>query len=180
MIMGPAQAIETCIKKSFKFSGKASRPEYWWFLPIGVLLPIAALAALQWLYPSLSSLLLGVVFLIALLPLMSVTKRRLTDSGENGVWFETPLVALVLFLAAIWAITGLNEYVSSAFDAGAEGAIGLGVAIIWWLGLAILVPVALHQFLIGFIYGTALFLQMTVPSKSENKSSGPNPNEVSP
>jgi uncharacterized membrane protein YhaH (DUF805 family) len=106
--MGPAQAIETCIKKSFKFSGKASRPEYWWFLPIGVLLPIAALAALQWLYPSLSSLLLGVVFLIALLPLMSVTKRRLTDSGENGVWFETPLVALVLFLAAIWAITGLK------------------------------------------------------------------------
>ncbi len=29
--MGPAQAIRTCLAKSFQFSGRASRSEFWWF-----------------------------------------------------------------------------------------------------------------------------------------------------
>ncbi len=30
--MGPVQAIKTCLAKSFKFSGRASRSEFWWFV----------------------------------------------------------------------------------------------------------------------------------------------------
>ncbi|MGL6211064.1 MAG: DUF805 domain-containing protein [Paracoccaceae bacterium] len=29
--MGPIEAIRTCLAKSFQFSGRATRPEYWWF-----------------------------------------------------------------------------------------------------------------------------------------------------
>ena len=30
--VGPVQAIKTCLSKSFKFSGRASRSEFWWFV----------------------------------------------------------------------------------------------------------------------------------------------------
>jgi uncharacterized membrane protein YhaH (DUF805 family) len=176
--MGPVQAIAICLRKSFQFSGKASRPEYWWFLPVGTLLPVMAVTSIHWLYPPGSTFLSGAVFVLALLPLMAVTKRRLNDGGGDAVWFETPTISLLYFLAAAWAITGLNNYAFAALDAGADGPSGFGVAAVRWLGLAILVPIALHQFLIGFIYGIALFLKMAVPSKSAIPSS--NRNEVSP
>ena len=34
--MGPVQALKTCLRKSFQFSGRASRSEFWWFMTFAV------------------------------------------------------------------------------------------------------------------------------------------------
>ena len=166
------QAIKTCLRKSFQFSGRASRSEYWWFLPVGIALPICALALTRVFAPDIAYLGICAVFLVALLPLMAVTRRRLLDSGEAASWFETPLMALVVVLIAGWGIAFLFEWFSSAIDAGADGPTGFGYFLIWLFGNAILIPVFVQQLLTGFVTGTALFGQMTAPSNSTSAKPG--------
>ena len=178
--MGPAQAIQTGLAKSFQYSGRASRAEYWWFLPVGALLPVVALAGVQWLAPTASFLLLCGALFAALSPLMAVTRRRLIDSGESTSWFEVPLMALVSFLAAVWALGSLHGWAIAAWDAGADGPAGFAVFILWLLGFAVLVPITAQQFLTGFATGIALFSQMASPSSMRHQFPGPNPSEATP
>ena len=46
--MRPAEAIPICLVKSFQWKGRASRSEYWWFLPVGIALPGTLLDATPW------------------------------------------------------------------------------------------------------------------------------------
>ena len=177
--MGPAQAIRTCLRKSFQYSGRASRAEYWWFLPVGLALPMAALCLLDQANPAAPTLLLGMVFFLALSPLMAVTRRRLTDTGEASAWFETPLMALVFVLALMWAIVGLTNWAVVTLDDGADSPGGFGILILWLVGLCVLVPAFLHQFFSGLMTGSALFSQMAAPSRQVNLSHRPNPTEAS-
>jgi uncharacterized membrane protein YhaH (DUF805 family) len=170
--MGPAQAIRTGLAKSLKFSGQASRSEYWWFLPVGVALPICALFIAGAATPELGFFALCVVFLIALIPLMAVTRRRLLDSGEAPVWFETPLIALLWCLGTGWAIVSLSRWARASWDAGADGPTGFGIFVASLLGNAILVPIFTYQLVIGFVTGIALFVQMAAPSRFSSDKSG--------
>jgi uncharacterized membrane protein YhaH (DUF805 family) len=170
--MGPAQAIRTCIAKSFQFSGRASRAEYWWFLPIGIALPIAALLIVRAIAPNSGYPALCAVFLAALLPLMAVTRRRLLDSGEVSTWFETPLLALLLCIVSGGALVGLSNWALALWDAGADGPSGFGVWIAWLLGNAFLIPVFAQQFLLGSVTGIALFAQMAAPSYHSSDKPG--------
>ncbi|AWH45089.1 DUF805 domain-containing protein [Stenotrophomonas sp. ZAC14A_NAIMI4_1] len=82
-----------------QFSGRASRSEYWWFqlfilivfMPLHVLSFIAGYTgseALAWV-----SMGLGVVVWLAILvPLVSVTVRRLHDTDRSGWWYLLLLV----------------------------------------------------------------------------------------
>lgn len=161
--MGPAQAIATGFARSLQFSGRATRTEYWWFLPAGLALPCAALWLLFLLAPEAGFAAGAATVLSALVPLMAVTRRRLADTGAGPVGFEIPTMALVGFLAAIWAIRTLTGWAFGLIDT-ADGPSGLVVAILWLLGMAVLIPTLLHQFLTGFVYGTTLFGQMITPS----------------
>ncbi|NOC93483.1 DUF805 domain-containing protein [Ruegeria sp. HKCCD6604] len=82
--MGPKQAISTGIRKTFVFSGRASRSEFWWFAPIAIVLPISAALLFD------SSVLVNwgtsrlLVITAASLPLLSAMCRRLQDTGEDG------------------------------------------------------------------------------------------------
>ncbi|GLS88109.1 hypothetical protein GCM10010873_30830 [Cypionkella aquatica] len=174
--MGPAQAIGTCLRKSFQYSGRASRAEYWCFLPVGLILPMAALAMLNQAMPDSPTLLRGLVFFLTLSPLMAVTRRRLTDTGEASFWFETPLMALVFALTSVWAIVGLTNW---ALDPLRDGPGMLGVLLIWLTGVCVLIPAFLHQFFLGLITGSALFSQMAAPSRQVKFSHRPNPTEAS-
>lgn len=171
--MSPIQAITTCLRKSFQFSGRASRSEYWWFLPIGIVVPFTALWFLASLRPDTSTFALGSTFFLTLSPLMAVTKRRLNDAGSPSTWFETPLMALAFFLAALWASVSLTNWAFGAWENGADGPAGFGVMIFWGLGHLVLIPVILQQFFVGLITGSALFSQMASPSRSATKSHGP-------
>jgi uncharacterized membrane protein YhaH (DUF805 family) len=81
------EAIETCLRKSVIFSGRASRSEFWWVALAWS--PIAA-AAFLWLKPRALTEwhLYGVYALrvVACLPLLSVAARRAEDASFNQRW----------------------------------------------------------------------------------------------
>ncbi|NBZ87641.1 DUF805 domain-containing protein [Stagnihabitans tardus] len=176
--MGPAEAIRTGFAKSFQYSGRASRSEYWWFLPVGAALPVAALGTALTLRPDMPFPLLFGLGALALSPLMAVTRRRLLDSGEAPIWFETPLMALVIFCAALWAEVSLNRWAFDLWAQGADGPGGFGVMICWLMGNILLLPILFHQFFVGLITGSALFSQMAAPSRQAPPRSGPSPTEA--
>lgn len=71
------ESIRVCLTKYAKFSGRATRPEFWWFALFVTLVTAAR---------TYVSEALGSIFLIAmLLPLLAAGTRRLRDSG-NSAW----------------------------------------------------------------------------------------------
>ncbi len=80
--MGPAQAIRTCYAKSLQSSGRASRSEDWWFLPVGLALPATVISVLRFARPEsgLSEMLLAsgiALFALAVFLLGAVTGANL-------------------------------------------------------------------------------------------------------
>ena len=89
-------SIKTCFKKYIDFKGRASRSEYWFFILLWVGL---LFAGEYWedsnlfyelsdsLYNTLNYLIIGLIYgfpLICLIPLISVTIRRIHDIGQSG------------------------------------------------------------------------------------------------
>lgn len=100
------QAIKVCFTKYADFNGRASRPEYWWF----VLFTILVGAALSVVSQGLS-----VIFnLGTLLPSLAAGARRLHETGRSGWWqllWLVPLlgwIVLIIFLAQ--PATGSSEH----------------------------------------------------------------------
>ena len=102
------QAVKTCLMKKYAdFSGRATRPEFWWF----VLAQFLASAIVS----VLSSTLAGVLALGLLIPGLAAGARRLHDIGKSG-WLQ--LLGLIPILGWILLIywgtqpgeAGANKY----------------------------------------------------------------------
>ena len=74
----PLESVKACILKYANFSGKATKPEYWWFF-----LTVLLVAAIATLLDPKAYQLVGV---LALLPLVAAGTRRLKDAGHSGWW----------------------------------------------------------------------------------------------
>lgn len=101
-MIGPIAALESVLFNGFTFSGRASRAEYWWFVLFYTLAMIAALFmdTLQVIaadVPSLNPFSYTSIWLslLTLIPMLSVTVRRLHDSGRSGFWYLLFLVPVV-------------------------------------------------------------------------------------
>ncbi len=99
--MGPARAIKTAFAKSFQFSGRATRPEFWWFAPLPILAIWGTFALANiWPFIRKDSVFFAIMFI--LLPVLGFVlaatgKRRLTDA-------ESPFSNFFVFsFFAIWA-----------------------------------------------------------------------------
>lgn len=93
--MSFADAIRTCFAKYADFSGRASRPEFWWWALFSLLASMVLGAISQWL---------SVLFFLAtLVPYLAVTARRLHDTGRSG-WMQLigliPLIGLIIMI--VW------------------------------------------------------------------------------
>ena len=92
------ESIRVCLTKYADFSGRATRPEFWWF----TLFITLVAAALAYLSESLTN-----IFLIAmLLPQLAVGTRRLRDVGKSPWWqlfLLVPIAGLIL-LGILWAL----------------------------------------------------------------------------
>lgn len=92
-------AFTSAWERSFDFSGRSTRGEYWWFTLANFIVLVAV---------NLASLLgrffyaIATVYMIAaFIPSLSLTIRRLRDAGKHWAWL---FVAAVPVIGTIWII----------------------------------------------------------------------------
>ena len=104
--MNFGQAISTCLSKYATFSGRASRPEFWWFFLFQILVSVAA--------SMVGDTIAGLVSLGLLLPALAAGTRRLHDIGKSGWWQLFMLTVIGLLVLIYWwvqpTVEGANEY----------------------------------------------------------------------
>lgn len=94
--MAPAQAISTGFRRSFRFSGRATRSEFWWFAPVAIVPPALVGAQLRWdVIEPMGIWRVAAVFAAAI-PFLAATSRRLQDTGEEGHQAVYPFMPFVL------------------------------------------------------------------------------------
>jgi uncharacterized membrane protein YhaH (DUF805 family) len=102
--MGFREAVTVCIQDYYVFSGRARRPEFWWFalFVTAVSLGLSAVDAVIFG----DDMLLGLGGLFALLvacPQLAVGWRRMHDTGRSGWLYLLPLGAqVVLYLKLLF------------------------------------------------------------------------------
>lgn len=91
------ESIRKCLTKYADFTGRASRPEFWWF----ALFVAICTSALELLNEKLG----GIFLLAVLLPLLAVGARRLRDSGKSAWWQLFLLVPVggIVIMGILWA-----------------------------------------------------------------------------
>jgi uncharacterized membrane protein YhaH (DUF805 family) len=97
------KAISTCMGKYVDFSGRASRPEYWWFYLFTILLSWGSLIVDN------SGVVSGLVNLALLLPALSAAARRLHDTNRSGWWMLIALTIIGLIPLIIWLASKGND-----------------------------------------------------------------------
>ena len=104
--MNFGQAISVCLSKYATFSGRATRPEFWWFFLFQVLISVAA--------SMLGDVIAALVSLGLLLPALAVGTRRLHDIGKSGWWQLIMLTVIGLLVLIYWwvqpTVEGSSEY----------------------------------------------------------------------
>jgi uncharacterized membrane protein YhaH (DUF805 family) len=96
--MSFGEAISTCFRKYAVFSGRAARPEYWFWVLFQVLLIIVLSIVEGLLFSKPGGVLSSIASLALLLPSLAVGARRLHDTDKSGWWL---LIGLVPFIGAI-------------------------------------------------------------------------------
>ena len=103
--MAPLEAFIRGWKKSFIYGGTATREEFWWFY----LIDLVSI----WIFGMIAGAIsaatesLGLTFLVliysiaSIFPTLSVTVRRLRDSGKGWTWI---FIGLIPFIGVIWMI----------------------------------------------------------------------------
>jgi uncharacterized membrane protein YhaH (DUF805 family) len=105
------------LKKYAVFSGRAGRPEFWYFVLFNAIVAFA-LAILDVVLGTVSSgnvgLFYSIYLLAVLLPCIGVGIRRLHDTNRSGWWLLIELIPIVgLILIGWWIIesdAGPNQY----------------------------------------------------------------------
>ncbi len=92
------ESLRVCFMKYAEFDGQAGRSEYWWFALFVVAIGSVAATFGQMPY--------GLFSLGVLLPVITVTARRLHDTGRSGWW---QLIAIVPVLGLIALIVMLAQ-----------------------------------------------------------------------
>jgi uncharacterized membrane protein YhaH (DUF805 family) len=99
--MNFGQAISTCLSKYATFSGRASRPEFWWFFLFQILVSVAA--------SMIGDTVAALASLALLLPALAVGTRRLHDIGKSGWWQLLMLTGIGLFVLIYWWVQPTAE-----------------------------------------------------------------------
>ena len=109
-------SVKTCLAEKYaEFNGRASRPEFWWFVLFCLIVNVVAGAIFRGWISSLISLALFV-------PSIAVGTRRLHDIGKSG-WLQLlgiiPIIgwAILIYWAAQPGQPGSNQYGSAPQDA---------------------------------------------------------------
>jgi uncharacterized membrane protein YhaH (DUF805 family) len=174
--MGFQTAIATCFRKYVTFSGRASRPEYWWFVLFILLGNIAAAAVDAVIFgvdvvetshgpgeygvqAESDGPIAALFSLVVFVPSLSAGWRRMHDSGRSGLHLIYPLIVMVGIGMAGSFFGGMGALMS--------GAIGGLAALVFGVALIVLI-----------ISPLLVLWWLTRPSQPGANQYGPNPAEV--
>lgn len=112
------QAVSECFRKCAKFSGRARRSEFWWWMSIQVICACcvcvcsvcAACCEEETYVEAVLSGLCICIIVVLTIPSLAVTWRRLHDTGRPGWLVIVPLV-LFVYLAMCEYLQGWGLYV---------------------------------------------------------------------
>ena len=97
--MNFVESIQTCYKKFFDFSGRASKSEYWWFQ-----LYNAIIYLLTFVFQGDLTLLFSILIIVNIIPIWAAAVRRVHDSDKSG-WMVLisviPLIGLYVIVLLI-------------------------------------------------------------------------------
>ena len=116
--MSFTESVETCLKKSFCFKGRASRSEYWWWiLAYNMILLLLLYCAAYCVYLLLEKDTLGLIIMVGfavlcvgLFPALAVCVRRLHYTGLRGWWLLllcVPVIS-VYVLGTVWVFAVIS------------------------------------------------------------------------
>ena len=95
--------LECITKKFFKFSGRASRKEYWGFIlvmiVVGLIFDLLQLILFNTVLGGIFGLLMSLWGLFIIIPHFAVAIRRLHDTNKSGWYIVLPIA--VIFLGSI-------------------------------------------------------------------------------
>ena len=149
--MGPGDAIATCLGKYIEVRGRASRPEFWWF--VAFLLVGSTAASLmdgqvtRWMFPDRVTTteirrdgLLSLIFcLVVAPPAICAAWRRMHDTGRSGfeLCFPCILAAGCLIVALTASILlsqlGIQTLLRLLGQLAMAGCAIAPVVLLWWL-----------------------------------------------
>ena len=93
------ESIQTCYKKFFDFSGRASKSEYWWFQLYNAIIYVLTLV-----FQGDLTLLFSILIIVNLIPIWAAAVRRVHDSDKSG-WMVLisviPLIGLYVIVLLI-------------------------------------------------------------------------------
>ena len=97
--MNFVQSIQTCYKKFFDFSGRASKSEYWWFQLYAIII-----YGMQFVFQGDLVLVFSILVIANIIPLYASGVRRLHDTDKSG-WMVLisviPLIGLYIIVLLI-------------------------------------------------------------------------------
>lgn len=110
--MNSVEAVRSVLTRPVLFTGRACRSEFWWFALFVLVVDVLASIIDVPLNSPVAEVIAG---LLLLLPLISVSVRRLHDTERSGWW---ALVGMVPFIGPIWLLvlcaqagnSGYNQY----------------------------------------------------------------------
>lgn len=145
-----SEAVQTCFRKYFTFSGRAARPEYWLFAGF--------LFVAQILSFFVAPVMAAAFALATVTPGLSAAVRRMHDAGRSGWWLILPALVIPAWLL-VW--------IASAAAALAVKVDALDNDIYFLTASAIMLAVV-----------TLTVIWLTAPSEPGPNRFGPNPNET--
>lgn len=98
--MGFQEAVRTVLSKYATFTGRAARPEFWWFALFSFIVHLVASFIDQLIFGH--QILDGLTSLALLLPSLAVGVRRLHDTGKSGWWLLLLLIPIIGWLVLIY------------------------------------------------------------------------------
>ncbi|WP_170516744.1 DUF805 domain-containing protein [Ruegeria atlantica] len=175
-----SDAIRTCFSKFLTFSGRASRPEYWFFFLFIVIWSFIA-GIIDWQFftqvsvsqadevkavtATSSQPVQSIVTLVVFIPHLAVAWRRMHDTGRSGLYALLPIL-LILGAGAV-LVFGIG--LASSFQHGGNLDILFTRAT-----LLIVIP----TLLVLFVSPLLVLWWLTRPSQPGANKYGPNPIEV--
>jgi uncharacterized membrane protein YhaH (DUF805 family) len=188
--MGPVEAVRTCFAKYVTFSGRARRPEYWWFVLAVALTGLAASGIDGLLFGAdiksvaepgdfSFGILIGfsplgsIVSLATVLPMLAAGWRRLHDRGRPGwVMFLPHAIAIGGMLAAIAIVLLVSLFAEALQSGGAQPMVNQGgpsaTPSLWMILVSLTTAGA-------FIAMVWLFVQLVSSSQPGPNRFGPEP-----